>query len=731
MKCDIIIPIWNQPESTKSCIDHLIRNTLYPYKLILVDNGSKDKTKKYLNEIKKSYEEEIFLIENKDNLGFVKAVNQGLRVSKAPYVCILNNDTLPSKGWLSELINFAEKHPDIGLLNPLCSGHKEESLSINEYADKLLLNKDAHMEMNQCQGFCMLVKRELIDKIGYMDERFGIGGFDDTDYSMRAHRAGYRCVSVYSSYVYHSEHKSFDALGDRKSLQEKSEREYFKKWPRHLRIAILCSIKNDTSDTEIRNLLNSSLFLAKKWCWVNIFVLSDKNTKERLSTIKNNISFPLHQNLKFNYLNGIFKPFEAWARILERSFGRKIRKKYDIIFSSGKKSLFLLRFLSLAQKSKVYSLSLSENKLSEIVMSLRREKTSDSSMKCDIILPVYASYDIVKNCIENIIKNTDTPFRLIAINDREDEKIKSFLNKMKEDKDLDITIVHNSHNLGWIKCLNKGIDLSDAPYVCFQNDDTIVTQGWLRKMINILSLRDEFGMIGPESEGKPEGISAEQYNLDLEKNKDSFVETDWCRGFSVVVKRSVINKIGKVNEIYCPAYLDDVDYSVTAIESGFLCLKALNTYVCHHKNASYSKALNNKKWNELHERNKLIHHSIWGEPLKLVIILDEKTCNDEHKLDEVERTVFYLARKQHHIDLWSPKKFDDRFRHTNVKVKVKHPFLLKPSSNFDIYMNKKKRTEKRYSAVFETERINDFEKEVKEKADVLKEKTKEKVNAAL
>ena len=76
------------------------------------------------------------------------------------------------------------------------------------------------MEMNQCQGFCMLIKREVIERIGYLDERFGIGGFDDTDYSMRAYRAGYKSVSVYSSYVYHKEHKSFDKIGKRKKIQE-------------------------------------------------------------------------------------------------------------------------------------------------------------------------------------------------------------------------------------------------------------------------------------------------------------------------------------------------------------------------------------------------------------------------------------------------------------------------------------------------------------------------------
>ena len=330
MKCDIIIPIWNQLEFTKSCIDHILNHTHYPYRLILVDNGSDIETKNYLENLKQTKKAEINLIRNEENLGFVKAVNQGLEASKAPYVCILNNDTLPGTGWLTELVEFAEKHPDVGLLNPLCNGHVQRNLSVNEYAKMVSFsNKDKFMEMNQCQGFSMLIKRDLIDKIGYLDERFGIGGFDDTDYSMRAHRAGYKSVCVYSSYVYHREHTSFDKMGQRKKIQFDSEKAYFRKWPRHLRILIIFSISEKTEDEGIADFLKSALYLARQWCWVNLLIFGDKNIKKRIDDIKEKMNFPLHQNIKFNYLSSKIKILQISARILERTFGTKKRKKYD------------------------------------------------------------------------------------------------------------------------------------------------------------------------------------------------------------------------------------------------------------------------------------------------------------------------------------------------------------------------------------------------------------------
>lgn len=746
MKCDIIIPIWNQSESTSACIEHILKNTQYPYRLILVDNGSATETKNYLEDLKQTQKTEINLIRNKENLGFVRAVNQGLEVSRAPYVCILNNDTLPGTGWLTELVEFAEKHPDAGLLNPLCNGHIQRNLSVNEYAKMVSSsNKDKFMEMNQCQGFSMLIKRDLIDKIGYLDERFGIGGFDDTDYSMRAHRAGYRSVCVYSSYVYHREHASFDKMGQRKKIQSDSEKAYFRKWPRHLRILIIFSISEKVEDERIASFLKSALFLARQWCWVNLLIFAGTAARKRINNVKQDLNFPLHQNIKFNYLNSKIKILEISARILERAFGTKKRKKYDAVIYNEPKLKPLLNALCSFQKTtgEIIDFShYSKEVLKNIIaVPLRDPSLQDMNpvrndvynrVKCDIILPVCDQYEFTKKCIESIIKNTDTPYRLIIINNGKNPDTKRFLESLENKKDLELTFVNNNCNIGWVKALNKGIELSKAPYICFQNDDTIVTHGWLRKMINILKLQESFGMINPTWEGRPKNLSIDRYNSILErKAKKWFIETDWCRGFSAVFKRVVIEKIGKIDEIYGLAYFDDVDYSITAIEAGFLALRALDTYVYHHRNVTFFEVLKGPKWNELHEKNKHIYYKKWGRPLKIVIILNSKDCKSENVLDGIEDAIFYLARKQHHVDLWSPRKLGNRFQHTNIKLKVYHPLLLKLALFLDLYINKKRRRDKKYDMVFNYNlkmENRDFNKFIKETADYMKEKTKESVN---
>jgi GT2 family glycosyltransferase len=354
MSCDIIIPVWDQLDNTRNCLEHLVKNTSYPYWLILIDNASGADTKKYLEEFAAGRPGSIRLVRNETNLGFVKAVNQGMRLSDAPYVCVMNNDIVPGTRWLENLVEFAETHRDIGLMNPLCNGHG--SRTVEEYARIVETeNKDRYMEMNQCFGFCMLIKREVIDKIGVLDERFGMGGFDDTDYSMRAHIAGYGCASVHSSYVYHREHASFNAMGDRKKLVARAEEEYFKKWPRHLRVGVGVSIDPGMDGSEIENLLNGVLYLARQWCWVNLWIFGNSGeNKERINRAAINIGMPLHQNIKFNYLPGAFVSLQLLTRLIERSFGTKRRKKYDIFLVDNAKSQSLLKIFYPLHRSSLY-----------------------------------------------------------------------------------------------------------------------------------------------------------------------------------------------------------------------------------------------------------------------------------------------------------------------------------------------------------------------------------------
>ena len=202
MNCDIIIPVWNQMQLTKECIDSIIRHTFSPYRLIVIDNGSQRQTKEYLEELTRNNNILITIIRNETNLGYIKAVNQGLQISYGDYVCLLNNDTKVGEGWVKELINVAQSNPEIGIVTP-------RNANANRKGKEL---KGKWIEISFATSFCILIKRKEIQKIGLLDEAYGIGFWEDTDYCQRAKNTGYFCALAKSAYVYHYAHKTFDYI---------------------------------------------------------------------------------------------------------------------------------------------------------------------------------------------------------------------------------------------------------------------------------------------------------------------------------------------------------------------------------------------------------------------------------------------------------------------------------------------------------------------------------------
>lgn len=226
MRCDIIVPVWNELAATKECVDSIVKNTAYPHKLIIVDNGSDRGTAGYLAGLKARADIDVNVIRNDENLGFARAVNQGILASDAQYVCIMNNDTIASPDWLEEMIKVFEGNPGIGILNP--SSNTSGQKGSDPFCGQI-------QELHRARGFCMLIRREVIEKVGLFDESYGRGYFEETDYSYRAQAAGIRIARVKSAYVYHKEGLSFRRMSDKDELFNRNEKMFREKWGRSVR----------------------------------------------------------------------------------------------------------------------------------------------------------------------------------------------------------------------------------------------------------------------------------------------------------------------------------------------------------------------------------------------------------------------------------------------------------------------------------------------------------------
>jgi hypothetical protein len=292
-------------------------------------------------------------------VGYIKAVNQGLKISDSAYICMMNNDTIPAPGWLEHMVEFAEAHADVGLINPQCGGHNGDS--VENHARMLESYKGDYMEMNQCQGFCMLVKRDLVNKIGLLDETFGVGGYDDTDYSMRAHKAGFRSVAIRDSYVFHRIHASFDEAGNREEVVKRNRKIYYDKWGKHLRIGVLFSVERldpfggaraptfspgtkgaaqgqSLDALEMSRLLEYVYGLAREWSWVHIWI----NSRQGKDVIKRVIDDVMrakglmpHQNIRIDCFNMPVLLFDLTVsgKMIERMRSRMMDKRFDALIS--------------------------------------------------------------------------------------------------------------------------------------------------------------------------------------------------------------------------------------------------------------------------------------------------------------------------------------------------------------------------------------------------------------
>ena len=256
----IVIPVWNVLKCTIQCIDSIFFNTNVSYELIVVNNGSTDNTAQYLKELPIRVRDikndrvnlvdkpihihncvNIRVINNPTNLGFPKAVNQGMKISVGKYIVLLNNDTIVTPNWLSGLIEVANANSAHGLVGPITnfsSGYQQITTNYNdeESFQEFLKQLDArgglsYEEVSRLVGFCLLIRRDVFTKVGLFDEQFGIGNYEDNDYCLRAQECGFKCIRANNVFIHHHGDRTFiENKIDFSKLMQENEAKFNAKW---------------------------------------------------------------------------------------------------------------------------------------------------------------------------------------------------------------------------------------------------------------------------------------------------------------------------------------------------------------------------------------------------------------------------------------------------------------------------------------------------------------------
>lgn len=215
-KTSIIILTYNNLIYNQICLDSIRNYTdLGTYEIIIVDNNSTDGTREWLKE-----QNDIKLILNDENVGFPKGCNLGIEASeKENDILFLNNDTKVTPRWLDNLRVCLYSNDKIGAVSSVtnnCSNYQTISVKYSnledmvEFADINNVSSPEKWEQKvRLVAFCMLIKREVINKIGIFDERFYPGNFEDDDLCMRIIQAGYNLMLCNDSFIHHFGSTSF------------------------------------------------------------------------------------------------------------------------------------------------------------------------------------------------------------------------------------------------------------------------------------------------------------------------------------------------------------------------------------------------------------------------------------------------------------------------------------------------------------------------------------------
>ena len=222
-KVSIIVLNWNGLKDTIDCLESVKRITYPNYEIIVVDNASSGDDVEVLKEKFGNY---IYIIQNDKNYNCAGGRNIGIRHvlnnSIPDYILLLDNDTVVHPQFLNEMVEVAKKDCSIAIAGPktyfFSNGKKLQftTAKIHIWTGHIVVPDIGKIDSEQyndiqdtdyCQGSCFLMRREIIEKIGLFDTTYAVY-FEETDYCLRAKRAGFRNVYCPRSMIWHKQNSS-------------------------------------------------------------------------------------------------------------------------------------------------------------------------------------------------------------------------------------------------------------------------------------------------------------------------------------------------------------------------------------------------------------------------------------------------------------------------------------------------------------------------------------------
>ena len=218
-KVSIVIPVWNNLQLVKQCVQSIFTFTLHPFEVILVDNASHEPISLWAEPMASKHEN-ITYVRNAINHGFPQGCNIGIAHATGDHILLLNSDTLVTPYWLS-MLTAGLRDENVGLVSGMsCNiGLEDQCIEAPSYRNPKELVRFAQQQSTAHHGhqtqttlvvfLLVLIRGALKDKVGGLDPIFSFGNCEDSDYCFRAHRAGFKALIMRDVYIDHVGSASF------------------------------------------------------------------------------------------------------------------------------------------------------------------------------------------------------------------------------------------------------------------------------------------------------------------------------------------------------------------------------------------------------------------------------------------------------------------------------------------------------------------------------------------
>lgn len=222
-------------QTTAPCLESIFTSGAgSDFEVIVVDNNSSDGTPVYLRAMMER-EPRLKCIFNESNRGFAGGNNDGLKMAAGGVLILLNSDCIVTGNWIEGLCAPLLQDPLIGLVGPVSNSTGNEQTIFTEGRTPEQIIEEgltwvsnsggAEFETEMLTFFCVAMRRDVLDRVGMLDESFGVGFYEDDDYCIRARHAGYKLICVEDVFVYHRGGGSFSPLqGDTRKIMRENRR---------------------------------------------------------------------------------------------------------------------------------------------------------------------------------------------------------------------------------------------------------------------------------------------------------------------------------------------------------------------------------------------------------------------------------------------------------------------------------------------------------------------------